>query len=303
VCEVDASETSRVISGSYDHSLKVWDLVKCQKVRSLRGHKGSISALQLGTANRLISGSYDNTLQVWDHRNAKSTMTLNGHTAPVMCILWDGCLQGAPSHLVISGSRDTTIRVWDLRTGKTIHSLAGHSDWLKTLWYNGAGSGGTMATGGDANTLASGGCDGVVKVWDINDGRCLSTFTGHAGTIHSVMAMGADRETQKFVSCSADSTVKIWQSSHSETEPLTTLVGHTDEVLTATPFLGNTLITASFDGTLRVWDSINGSELRTIPIHSGHRISCMRSHENCIVTAGWDKLAKICEFSLDFRPT
>eukprot|EP01112_Ceratiomyxa_fruticulosa_P000607 TRINITY_DN10549_c0_g1_i1.p1 TRINITY_DN10549_c0_g1~~TRINITY_DN10549_c0_g1_i1.p1 ORF type:complete len:530 (+),score=49.52 TRINITY_DN10549_c0_g1_i1:2-1591(+) len=287
-CEVEGSDTSKAISGSYDHSLKVWDLVKCQKIRSLRGHKGSISALAIAhSGGKLISGSYDNTLLVWDYRHGKSSMTLSGHTAPVMCLYWDSTPNPAYPHMVISGSRDTTVKIWDLRTGKALHTLSGHSDWVKSIYYSSMGRG----------TLLSGGCDGVTKVWDLYDGKCLRTLQGHTGTINSVSV--SEIGESKYVTCSADCLVKVWNPLNETTQ---TLSGHVDEVVACTPFLSSTLATASYDGTVKIWNPNHSHSLRSINVHNGNRISCMRSYENSLLTAAWDKTAKICEFTLDFRP-
>jgi WD40 repeat protein len=115
----------------------------------MRGHKGSISCLQVGTTGRsAISGSYDNTLYVsvvmtlfnthsffrllWDYRHKKSAMSLIGHQGPIMSLLWE-----PDQNRVISGSRDTSVRVWDTRNGKTLHVLNGHADWVKRVALDG----------------------------------------------------------------------------------------------------------------------------------------------------------------------
>jgi E3 ubiquitin-protein ligase TRAF7 len=52
-----------LFSGSFDHSIKVWDLDTFACVKSLGGHKGYVHAITLGS-NYIFSGSGDKTIKV-----------------------------------------------------------------------------------------------------------------------------------------------------------------------------------------------------------------------------------------------
>ncbi|KAI9497430.1 WD40-repeat-containing domain protein [Zychaea mexicana] len=104
-------------------------------------------------------------------------------------------------------------------------------------------------------SMISGSGDGELRVWDLADQNTVWRANAHNGIVQGVCA-GSD---SRFLSCSTDKTVKIWDTSASS-EPINTYVGkyafmslshHRKDPLFATA--GN---------TVDVWD-----ESRSEPIH------------------------------------
>ncbi|MFH1738775.1 MAG: GTP-binding protein [bacterium] len=63
----------RVVSGSDDQTLKVWDLETGREVATLAGHTGYVWACAVTPdGRRVVSGSDDKTLKVWDLENLKA---------------------------------------------------------------------------------------------------------------------------------------------------------------------------------------------------------------------------------------
>lgn len=57
----------QVVSASWDHTLKVWDIVNRRELRTLMGHTSFVTAVAVMPDGRqVISASLDNTLKVWD---------------------------------------------------------------------------------------------------------------------------------------------------------------------------------------------------------------------------------------------
>ncbi|MEL6110598.1 MAG: NB-ARC domain-containing protein, partial [Planctomycetota bacterium] len=57
----------RIVSGSGDNTLKLWDGESGQELASLRAHAGSVRAVAFSPdGRRIVSGSGDNTLKLWD---------------------------------------------------------------------------------------------------------------------------------------------------------------------------------------------------------------------------------------------
>ena len=65
-----SSNGEHMVSGSYDMTIKVWDLASGACVRTLEGHSGFVMSVALSTCGKhIVSGSYDYTINIWDARH------------------------------------------------------------------------------------------------------------------------------------------------------------------------------------------------------------------------------------------
>jgi hypothetical protein len=101
---------TKLFSGSWDHSIKVWNVTTGALLHTLTGHTSAVNCLQMSPdETKLFSGSADDTIKVWNVTTGALLHTLTGHTDPVRR------LQMSPDGLkLFSGSHDNTIKVWDL---------------------------------------------------------------------------------------------------------------------------------------------------------------------------------------------
>ena len=88
----------RVVSGSDDGTVKVWDLNSGQEERTLSGHGGGVMALALTGDGRVVSGSYDGTVKVWDLNSGQEERTLSGHGGGVRALALTGMVESSPAH-------------------------------------------------------------------------------------------------------------------------------------------------------------------------------------------------------------
>ena len=76
----------RVVSGSSDNTLKVWDVATGQCVATLEGHSKDVWCVAMfPDGRRVVSASDDKTLKVWDVVTGKCVATLQGHRSGVRC--------------------------------------------------------------------------------------------------------------------------------------------------------------------------------------------------------------------------
>ena len=148
----------RVVSGSSDSSLRVWDPSTGQCLQSLEGHSASVRCVAVLPDGRVVSGSKDSSLLVWDPSTGQCLLSLEGHSGSVSCVAV------LPDGRVVSGSWDSSLRVWDPSTGQCLQSLEGHS-----------GSVNCVAVLPDGRVV-SGSNDSTIKEWNLESGECLETM-------------------------------------------------------------------------------------------------------------------------------
>lgn len=181
-----------LITGSYDHTVRVWNLTENKEILCIKGHTRAIRALQFDDL-KLITGSMDATLRIWNWRTGECVRELRGHSAGVVSLNYD-------SEVLVSGSVDTTIRVWNFRS-KESFVLRGHLDWVNCvlLWDDTARmepTFGTNTTPGSipvGKMLFSASDDGTVRLWDLASRACIRFFAGHKGQIQTLKLLMVDR--------------------------------------------------------------------------------------------------------------
>jgi len=155
-------------SGSWDSTVKVWEVATGRELRTLRGHGGPVLAVAVSADGRwLASGSHDRIVKVWEVETGRDVRTLSGHTNQVLAVAIS-----PDGRWVASGGYDRTMRLWEVATGREVSTLPGHN---APVW--------TVAFSPDGRRLASSGGDNAVKLWEIATGRELHALTGAARTV------------------------------------------------------------------------------------------------------------------------
>jgi WD40 repeat protein/uncharacterized protein YjbI with pentapeptide repeats/MinD-like ATPase involved in chromosome partitioning or flagellar assembly len=142
----------------------------------------------------------------------------------------------------------------------------------------------------DSRTIASGGWDFTVKLWDAITGKELRTLKGHSEVVTSI-TFAPDSHT--IASASWDETVKLWDAETGK--ELHTLGGHSEGVTSVTFSPDNrTIASGSADKTVKLWDVKTGKELRTLKGHSDGIASVVFSPgSRAIASASADKTVKL----------
>ncbi|KGO75293.1 hypothetical protein PITC_001060 [Penicillium italicum] len=212
---------------------------------------------------------------------------------------------------IIAGSDNTKINVYDTKTGALRARLEGHKGGVWGLEYHG-------------NTLVTVSTDCTIRVWDIARAECTHVFQGHTSTVRSlqiVFPVQIDRhpdgppvmmpEQPLIISGSRDSTIRVWklpQPSDAEYLPpaksdeecpyfIRVLTGHQHSVRAIAAY-GDTLVSGSYDQTVRVWKVSTGESLHRLEGHTMKVYSVSLDHKrNRCISGSMDQMVKI--WSLD----
>ena len=114
---------TRLLSGSDDKTLKLWDAATGALLRTFEGHSDQVRSVAFSPdGTRLLSGSDDRTLKLWDAATGALLRTLEGHSDHVRAVAFspDGTR-------LLSGSDDRTLKLWDAATGAALRTFQGHS--------------------------------------------------------------------------------------------------------------------------------------------------------------------------------
>jgi F-box and WD-40 domain protein CDC4 len=145
-----AGHGNTLISGSYDCTVKSWDLATGRNVFTFRGHREKVYSVgYCPELDRAVSGSMDATVRIWCTKTGAALYNLEGHTSLV------GLLEVSPTTLV-SAAADASLRVWCPKTGKCLANLVGHSAAITCFHHDTT-----------LNRIVSG-SDGGVKIWELN---------------------------------------------------------------------------------------------------------------------------------------
>src|SRR5262249_52717880 len=122
----------RVLCGSLDCSVHVWDIAARRDMATLEGHTNRIwSLVALEDGNRALSGGWDGTLRLWDLVSRSCLKTIRCGTA-TQDNIFSAAVNRAGTQ-ALSGHRDGKVRLWDLETDECLAILTGHTGIVQAI--------------------------------------------------------------------------------------------------------------------------------------------------------------------------
>ena len=157
-------DAKTLASGSYDATIKLWDLAPGKETATLRGHTAGVYSVAFTPDGKtLASGSHDDTARLWDVAAGREISAFkHGYHVKRVAFTPDG------KTLISAG--EGPIKLWDVATAKERATLD------LVLEKANANLVQCLAVSADGKLLCTGHGDGNLMLWDLAMGKKQSTI-------------------------------------------------------------------------------------------------------------------------------
>ena len=278
-----------LISSGENDAIRVWDSESGDLLRTLPGHPERVRGLTISPDGRLIaSSSTDGMVRVWDYRAGQLLHTFTNHVGA-----WVRAVAFSPDgRRLVPAAYDGKLSVWEVESGKllrtfpiegrvadvlftpdgrfivTVSREAG-TPWIRfldpetgraMLTLDHSNLVANIAISRDGRWLASCRGQGIVRLWQLPEGRLARTFT----TLdrETVLAVALSPDGRVLAAASGDG-VTLWDAASGRA--LRQLAGHQETVETiAFKPDGTEIASGGSDASIRLWNVADGSLKRVI---------------------------------------
>jgi WD40 repeat protein len=306
-------------SGSFDNTVKLWDMATGTQLRSLEGHSNTVVSVAFSPDGKTLASS-SNTTKLWDVATGAQLRSLDGHSVAVAAVAF------SPDGNILASGGLNTIQLWNVATGVQLRSinadaglvasvafspdgktLASGSQYQVSLWDVATGAQRPLGAHGevvksvafspDGKTLTSGSYN-LIELWDVATRKRLHSLR-HSITVASV-AFSPDGKT--FATGASDGEVELWDLATGAR--LSSTDGHkpASEVSTvAFSHDGKTLASGTFD-KIKLWDVATGSQLRSLDSRSHWVTSVAFSPDGKTLASGTFDQVKLWDMATGAPP-
>jgi hypothetical protein len=260
---------SKVLTGSFDNTVKLWDAESGQELITFRHDKAVVSVSFSPDGTQVLTGSKDNTAKLWDAKSGQELTTFR-HDRSVEAVAFS-----PDGSQVLTGSSDNTAKLWGVESGQK----------LATFQHDGSVE--SVAFSPDGSLFLTGSKDNTAKLWDAKSGQELITLR-HDDLVY---AATFSPDGTQVLTGSNDNTAKLWDAASAQ--ELITL--RHDKSVSAVVFSpdGSRVLTGSWDDTVKLWDAKSGQELITLQYDDSVYAVVFSPDGSRILTGGRDNTARV----------
>jgi WD40 repeat protein len=186
------SDTSLLVSGSDDCTVRVWNTINGKLKHTLSGHNRAVNSVKISSDNTMIaSGGDDCDLIIWDANSGKIIHRLKDHTQCINSICFTH-----NDKIIASGSDDMSIKIWNPIKGELINTLTEHAKYVHQVLFS-----------PDDEHLLSLSNRRTIKIWDYLGGKIIRQFD-----INSKIYDICFSPSGKYLAIIDSKNIKIWDT-------------------------------------------------------------------------------------------
>jgi WD domain, G-beta repeat len=259
-----------VVAGGSDGAATGWTLPAVEPVVQRPLHDGRVTAIDVAADGTAVTGGRDGVVRLWSLRSPDPARPVAWHNG------WVNAVR-LRAGVVFSLGDDELLR----RSALGDPSGAGGSAYPVEVGWSAATA---LAVDADARTVAVGGRDGVVSLWDGTSGRSLGTVPTGAG----IEALALDPGGAVLAVGGADGTVRVYGLPARTL--LASLPGHTGAVLSVVVEAGRWVATGDEQHVVRLWSPDGTGEV--IGTHQDEIRGLYLTGDGRLLSAGADGLIR-----------
>lgn len=270
---VFSKDSKSLLANNKNNTAALWDLSSGKKHQVFKGYQNSNNDIldfdqsdfyhfnirkHLAKKNKatlspdgkyIAKNSVDSVVILLNIETGKIERILKGHSKSV-----NSCTFSHDGKYLLTGSSDATIKLRDIQSGKIIRTIIGHQALIFDAKFS-----------SDDKYIVSGSWDGSLRIWETNTGKQLKYIRTPDASPYCVNFTPNDLYV---LSGDLNHELKLWEIDAGE--EFRNIIGHTDIVSDACfSSDGKQMITASHDGTVKVWDLLSGMLLNKLTHRSG----------------------------------
>ncbi|KAG1725059.1 uncharacterized protein EDB91DRAFT_1267593 [Suillus paluster] len=292
----------RMVTGSYDKTLRLWDLQTGAVLKKMEGHRDKLRGLAVSRNGRMIaSGDTGGEFMAW-HGETGEPLTkevIRAHSSYISSM--DFSLDGTT---LVSGSGDTTTKLWNTKTWQVEGNPIKCSNSVRCVRYSPSGEHLGIATDThieiyksygtrervaifkghtkcnwslvwtlDSKRLLSGGDekDPTIREWDTSNWQQVGgPWTGHTHHVYNIAIHPAGRY---IASASDDNHVRLWQLSDQRT---IAIFQHSSATACVTfSMSGKHILSGGGDTMISEWEAPKGVNLEILSFNATARDACI----------------------------
>jgi WD40 repeat protein/predicted Ser/Thr protein kinase len=223
--------------------LMTWDLLAGRSTRSIQAHSKAHSVVAASPDGKMIAtGGCDKLVRVWDATTGKRKLNFTGHSFLVTCVAWS-----PKGRILASGGADATVLLWDTARGLLLHELRSGAGPVNRVAFDPSGRYLAAATkdrvvqvwkldedpkaapelyrtlrghtdpvialdfsrDGGPLRIASGTTAGRIRVWDLENRRCLLVLQRSGGHVHTLMF---SLHGCSLLAAGPDGSITVWRT-------------------------------------------------------------------------------------------